>query len=187
MSNLNACRKLASGNIATGKGRLIYPNLLAPSLMKGETDESKAKYGTSILLPKGTDVAALKEAIQEKLEDELGAKWREKKAKLPILKTEDYPKLAAYADEFPVMLRASSKDKPGIVFANGSVCNDPEAVYGGRWAIISLRPFFYDHPTGGKGVSLGLQNVQLLDHADPMGSQRVRAEDEFAPIEDDML
>jgi hypothetical protein len=190
--SLNTARRLESGNLMTPKGRMLYPALFKPQLPRGETDEKKAKYQVTLLLPKGSDIAALKAAENEAIEEKVTPKMRATtKIKSPFLKTADQPRFAEYADDYPVMLRFNATLRPDVVTPKGdrAVTEDEAAdeVYSGRWARVTCRAFFYDHPTGGKGVSLGLQNVQLLDHADPMAGGRVRGTAEFEAVEGDAL
>jgi hypothetical protein len=42
-----------------------------------------------------------------------------------------------------------------------------------------LRPYAYEHPLSGRGVSLELINVQLWEEDEPIGFTRVSASDEF--------
>ena len=49
---------------------------------------------------------------------------------------------------------------------------------GGQDAFVAK----YD-TNGNKGVSFGLQNVQILDNDEAWGGTRARAEDEFEPVE----
>ena len=192
MSTLNAAKLLESGNLLTPKGRMVYPALFTPSLARGETDKDKARYQVTLLLPKGSDIKALKDAVTETLDENVSAKARTTaKIKTPFLKTEDQPRFAEFAEEFPLMLRFNAKFKPDVVTPKGdrTLAEDEEAdeVYSGRWGRVSCRAFFYDHPTGGKGVSLGLQNVQLLDHDEPIAGGRVKGTAEFEGVGDDSL
>jgi hypothetical protein len=181
--DLNACVKTSAGNIRTPKSKLAYVYLNEPTLPKGETDKDKAKYQVSVLFPKDANldlmVAAVAECISENLTE---AQVKATKVKKPFLKTEEQPSLKEYAEDFPIMIRASAKFKPQIVAADLSEISDPAQIYSGRWGMVSLRPYFWEHPTGGKGVSLGLTNVQLLDHDTPMAGGRVDAADDFTPI-----
>ena len=178
-------RVLKSG-IATPKGRIIYPALFKPSLMKGETDESKARFQVALLIPKDAVLAILTQAVIDKVNDKWSAAVvKTSKIKKPFIRTEDDPKWMEYADEFPVMIRTNSKERPGVVMANLKECTDETQVYGGRWAVLALNPFAYDHPVGGKGVSWGLQHVQLLENDDPIGPGRIRAEDAFEAVSDE--
>lgn len=184
MSNFDTCVLTKSGNIILPRGRLIYPALFTPTLMKGETDESKAKYQASVLLPKSAKLDLLLSKVEEIIAENVSAEKRKTtKVKKPFLKTEDQPRFVDFAEDYPVMLRMNSKQRPDVVNAQANKIDDESEVYSGRWARISVRPFFYDHPTGGKGISLGLQNCQLLDHDEVLAGGRVRAEDEFEAVE----
>jgi Protein of unknown function (DUF2815) len=53
---------------------------------------------------------------------------------------------------------------------------DASEVYGGRWCVATLRPYAYNAKQN-KGVALGLQRVQLLQHDDRIGGGRVYSSD----------
>lgn len=184
--NFNECLKTASGNIITPKGRMMYPALFKPTLPMDEKDESKARYQVSLLFPKTADLSLLAKAIDALCVEKWGADYKTKlRVRKPFLKSEDYPKMGAeIIENFPMFIRTNSKDRPGVVRADTTNVGEADAneVYGGRWACISVRPYAYDHKTGGKGISLGLQNVQVLDHDDVLGGSRPRPEDEFTPV-----
>lgn len=189
MSALNIAKRLESGNFLTPRGRMLYPALYEPTLPKGETDKEKAKYQATLLIPVGADIDVMKAAYKELVEENVPeTKRKTTKIKSPFLKTEDQPRFEDMAEEFPWMIRCQAKFKPDVVTPKGdrTVGEDEEAdeVYGGRWARFSVRPYFWKHPTGGQGVSFGLQNVQLLDHDDPIAGGRVKGTDEFEPAED---
>lgn len=179
MSNFKSCTPAKAGtNIITCEVVLAYPNLFKPSAPKGEGAD-KATYNVTALVPKGSDLALLLERVNEVGTEKHGKNVKFKK---PFIKTEDQNgKIADFAEEFPTMLRVSSKSRPAVVYANGKDCDDEEQVYSGRKARISVNVYGWNHPTGGKGVSLGLGNVMLLDHGDvlPLGGGRVAAEEEF--------
>lgn len=107
------------------------------------------------------------------------------KLKTPFLKAEEYK----YEGHLPgwTFLRLSAISKPQIVeLKNGVVTritdDDPEIVYGGRWAQVTVNPFPYPkagaQSLGNNGISLGLNNVMLLNHDEALGG-RMKAEDEF--------
>lgn len=55
---------------------------------------------------------------------------------------------------------SSGKTQPGMVIGpRKEDVLDPSDVWSGWYAMASLRPYAWDHPTGGKGVSFGLMNV----------------------------
>lgn len=188
MIDLNKGYVTKSGLLVTPKGRMLYPELFEPTLPKGETDKSRASYQLTLLLPKSADMTLLAKAVNDAIAEKWGAPptgGYKFKVKKPFVKTEEQPRFAEYADVYPVMIRAGSKQKPAIVFASLKPCDSEDEVYGGRWALVNLNAYAWDHPTGGKGVSFGLNHVQLLDHDEPMGGGRVRVEDAFEAIGDD--
>lgn len=194
--SLNTARLLETGNLLTPRGRLLYPSLFKPRAMKGETDPKKAKYQATLLFPAGCNFDAIRAAVKEIVEENVPAKARATtKLRLPFLKTADQPRLVDYAEAFPDMLRFNATNRPDVVTPKGdrSITEDEEAdeVYGGRWARVSCRAFWYD-TTGNKGVSLGLQNVQLLlgpdgEPGEPMAGGRVRGTAEFEAVSDDAV
>lgn len=184
-ANVNTCHLTKFGNVITCQGRLMYPHFFKPSLPRGETDESKAKYQGTLIFPTGADLALLAEKVEEAAVEKWGPGYKTKfKVKKPFGKAEEQPKMLATAEAFPVFIRANSNDKPQVLDAAGKVIDEDrsEEVYPGRWARFSLRPYAYDHPTGGKGISLGLQNVQILDHDERLAGARPQATDEFEPV-----
>jgi hypothetical protein len=180
MVDFNTCVETKAGTLLLPKGRLSYPNLFVARAMKGEPAE-KAMYGTTILLPGSVDlklaIAMVDRAVTEKWG--AGAKVRKK----PFLKSAEKMEDEELAKAFPIMIRSSSKQRPGVIFANCDPCTDEEEVYPGRWARLSVRAYCWDHPANGRGVSFGLSNVQLLDHDERIGGGRAKAEDEFSPVE----
>lgn len=187
----SAAPSKVAGNFITPAGRMVYPALFKASLPRGETDQDKARFQVTLLLPKDSNLDVLKKAVEEVIDENVSAKAKATtKVKKPWLKTEDQPRFAEYADEFPYMIRMNAKMRPDVVSPSGQpVREEQEAdeVYSGRWARVSVRPFFYDHPTGGKGVSFGLQNVQLLDHDEPIAGGRVKGTAEFEGVGGDDL
>jgi hypothetical protein len=89
------------------------------------------------------------------------------------------------ADEYPdrkntyyMTVSANSRFAPGIVDRDRVEILDESQVYSGAFARVSVTAFAYDQQ-GNKGVSFGLNNVQMLG-----GGERLlggpRAQDEFA-------
>ena len=182
---INAAIKTQTGNIRSPKSRMLWPTLFKARPPKGETDPTKARFSITLLVPKDAKLDVLAEAIAKAKLDKFGADYAKKfKIKSPILKTEDDPKLAEYAEEFPIMIRCSSRadSKPQTVGPNRAPVEDTSTAYGGRWCYASLSPWCYDHPTGGKGVSIDLKAVQLAEDAEPIGAGPVNAQNEFEDI-----
>jgi hypothetical protein len=188
----DAAKLNSKGNLITPRGPCLYPALFTPQLPRGETDESRAKFQCSILIPAAADLTALHKEIQRVLDEKMPKAMQAKtKLRMPILETSDQPRLLDYADDYPWLIRGNASKRVDVVTVNGmaTVPEEDEAdlIYSGRWVRLSLRPFFWDHPTGGKGVSLGLQNVMLAldpqgEPGEPIASGRVRGVSDFAEV-----
>lgn len=185
-----------TGNIVTPRGKILWNALFQPRQAKGGKE---GKFEFNLLIPKGSDVKALREAAIEAGKDKFAKAFREADGKwpksitTPFKPTEGNDKLVSALEEaglkvedFPMYFAARSKDKPGVVGPNGKADGvEPEHVYSGRWARATVQAFAYD-TEGNKGVSLGLINVQLLDNDDELvvGGGRVSAESEFDAVDD---
>lgn len=178
MTDLNKCRVAASGNIITAKCRMSFPNLFTAKPF--EDGDDKKFFSLSLLIPGTADISLLKQAAEKCAKEKFGDKMPPK-LKNPFLKAGDIASSAEF--EGWTLIRTKTLAKPGVVDAAGKNVIDEADAYAGRWAVVSLRPYAYDHPKGGKGVSFDLQNVQLLDHDDPLGNSKPRAESEFEPVD----
>jgi hypothetical protein len=184
MANLNACVKLDDGSVRTAKGRLSYASLFKKQLPQDETDQDKARYQTAMVFTDKADLKVLADLVEAAAVKEWGADYKTKfKVKKPFLKVEDFPKMGDLAKQgFITFIRTATKTKPEVVGPDGRTPATEDEAYSGRWAVLTVNAWTYDHKTGGKGVSIGLQNAQLLDHADPLGSGRPAAAGQFTDL-----
>jgi hypothetical protein len=171
-----------------GPIRLSFPWLHAPQPpMEGEGD---GKYGLVALIPPNYDISPIEKALM----DAAIEKWGPDKAKWPRMK---YPPqgrvqdcsvksdLTGYLPGWH-FIGMTSKDKPGVIDAMKQPVTDIKSeAYGGRWARVSCNPFAWDTGKGVRGVSLGLNNVQLLQH-DARFSGKPKADDEFDEVAEEM-
>lgn len=183
MTDMNTCRALASGNIMTCRGRLTFPALLK-ARANPNNPQADPKFSTGILIPPTSDISVLKKAA----EDVAREKWGDRlpsKLRSPFLRAGDVEgnKGKTYPDELDdwILIRCNSTYGPDVIDATGLRVDEERDIYSGRWARLSVRGFAYDN-NGNRGVSFGLQNVQLLDHDSPLGGGRAKAEDEFEPV-----
>jgi Enterobacter phage Enc34, ssDNA-binding protein len=172
----------AAGELMTPKVRMAYPNLLTARIpMNAST--GKPKYSVTLLIPGTANIEVLRKAVDDTRIAKLG---KNVNLKHPVfLETKNSQPLAEYAGQFPVFIRVSATvEYPPFIFGpdakpfNGA---DSE-IYGGRWAVAGLRPYSYD-TSGNKGVSFGLQRIQLLDHDEPISGGRVATAEGFMPID----
>ncbi len=107
----------------------------------------------------------------------------------PVVKScRDFPAMLPDGPPDACFVRANSTDAPGIVDAQARPLTPQEAagmLYSGWFVNVSLRAFAFSHVSG-DGVSLGLQNVQLVRPGKRLGG-RPAATSEFAPVSDEQL
>lgn len=180
---LNVAEKLASGLIRTPKAKMSFPALF--TARKALQDGADPKFGVALLFPPGSDLTALKQAAQAAVKEEWpnGAPAN---LKNPFLKANEIvgEKGPTYGKEYEgwTLIRVNSKQKPGLVDHKGAEVSDEAQVYPGRWGRATVRAFCYN-VNGNRGVTFGLQNVQLLDHDTPMAGGRTRPQEDFDSVE----
>jgi hypothetical protein len=163
--------------VVTGKVRLSYAHIFQPFV--GE-DGREPKYSTVILIPKGdkATLTKIKKAIEAA--KELGtSKWG---GKIPAnlttpLRDGDVDREDQEEYKGMYFINCSSKTKPGVVDKDLNEILDPEEVYSGCYARVSVN-FFPYNTNGNKGVGCGLNNLQKIADGDYLGG-RTRAEDDF--------
>jgi hypothetical protein len=175
--DFKTCRESKAGNIITPKCRMSFPVLFEPQPPPNQP-AGKKRYGVALLIPAGCDLTLLKQQAAAAAKEQWGEKIPAN-LKSPFLDAGKY-QYNGYEEGW-TLLRPTTINKPGLVNAKGENISDESEVYPGRWCVASLRAYAYD-VSGNRGVSFGLQNIQLLDHDEPLGG-RARAEEEFAPVE----
>lgn len=190
--DLNSCRISKSGNIITAKGRLSYAQYLidAQERKYEESGKTAKVYQGSLLLPPGVDLTELKKKMGKiALEKCDGDKNRARNfVEKRFLDPNNLPQGGKPAgEEFEgwTLIRATSTRKPKFAYPNGKEIPESEIeneLYSGRWACFSINPYWTANKKN-PGVCLGLQNVQLLDHAENIGAASTDAEDDFDAVD----
>lgn len=156
-----------------------------------------------LALPSGPNQPAMKAEVMKILLKQLGPNWAEeiKKTKgdgspmyrLPFKNgsaedcKEPDPKAPGGFRWKPgmgpgvVYVRAASEFKPGVINAQKQEIMNPQEAYGGAYFRAQVHAYWYD-VKGNKGVTFGLDNVQLIRDGEPFGG-RQKAEDAFDAIE----
>jgi hypothetical protein len=170
--------------VLTPKGVLSYPHLLEPQVAPG-ADE--AKFSTAFVFPEGTDLKEMKAAAFEVAKARFGGNVKsliqKGKVRWPFRDDEDDVADKGYGQYGAcTFVNASTKKKPGVVDAALNKVTDPEQIYAGRFARLTLTCYSYD-VSGNKGVTFGLNNVQLLEHGDRIDGS-VDAADDFDVVEE---
>lgn len=164
--------------------RLSFANLLEPKSING----GEPKYSTQVIIEKSDteNIENMKKAIDIAYKQGLES-GRLKRVKRDRLKTTlhdaeekyDFNENPEYEDTLYINL--NSKRRPGLINKYKDKTDDPEEVYSGVYANVSLN--FYPYNTSGnKGVSAGLNNVMVLGKGERLGGQ-ASAESDFADFE----
>lgn len=194
--------------VVTGKVRLSYPTLFKA---KAAEEGQDPKFSVEVLIPK-TDVktvAKIRAAQNAAANSDKGLKalqtqnpptWGDEK--FPAKKFTDTLRDGDDDDEnegrperaghWFMNVRSSAQYKPGVVDKDTQPVMDESEVYGGVYGRVSMTAFPFN-TQGNKGISFGLNSVQVLGYGDPFGAGREDAaetfgdgfEDPDAPEDDD--
>lgn len=155
-----------SVNVTTGPATLSWPHLVKPEVRNGN---SGPKVSTAVLVPKSdtATIEALKAAVREAAAEKWGTRVP-KSLRTPLRDGDnsDYEEQAGH-----ITFNASSIRRVPIVGADLLPFSDEqiaEEVYGGQKARVAVRAFTYE-VDGSKGVSFGLQMVQVLGGGERFG------------------
>jgi hypothetical protein len=169
--------------VVTGTCRASYARLMSAEVNKLN---GKTEYSVVLLIPK-SDKQTL-ENIKAAAKEVITAKWGAqppKGIKNPLKDGDTATKSdgSSMGDEFKGHFYLSTKcdatkHKPTVIDSNGNELFDPDAVISGDYIRASMNAFAYD-ATANRGVSFGLNNVQLVKKGEPLGSSRQSAHDEF--------
>lgn len=175
-----------TGEIHTCKVRLVYqPALLEPRGIKDKPD-SKPKYSANGLVPKASNIDVIKKELNAALTGKFGKDWaKNKKLLYPLQKTEDHERLAEYAAEYPYLIKMTANVGYQPFIYNPDTTQfrgQASEIYSGRWAVGAGKFFAYDNVS--KGVSFGLNRIQLLDHDEPIAGGRVATASGFEKFEE---
>lgn len=170
--------------IITPEAIISYPKLFkAEAYEEGDTPE----YSAALIFPEGTDLKELKvaaiTALKEKWGEKTQALLKAGKINSPFrtdVEEKGYP-------EGSTFFNVRSRRKPGVVSIypdeNGkpSIITDEDAIVAGARVKVALSVFTYD-VKGNKGVSFGLNHVQLIRKPteEERLDGRVAVEDSFA-------
>ena len=175
-----------------GPVRLNFPKLFTPAQINGEGDP---KFSTMVLIDKDSTeiIKALRAAEKEATVNGKASKFGGKEPTHPtILKdadedgsAEDYPETAGC---LYMSISASADRRPGVIDKDKQAVLDQSEVYSGVYANISVTAYPYTYGAKKRGISFGLNNVQVLGYGDSLAGG-LRAVDEFevAEVSDESL
>lgn len=174
--------------VVTNKVRFSYVNLMTPRV---DPNSGKAKYSTTILLPK-SDIATKQQidvAIQNAIQE--GAKGAWKGVIPPQVSSPIHDGDGVKQDGTPygpeckghwVFTASTSADpqfaKPEIIDVQGQPILSATEVYSGMYGRVSVvfAPYMF---AGKKGIGCYLNNVQKLEDGEPLGATKASANEDF--------
>lgn len=172
-----------------GPVRLSYVHLFEKYAFEGEDKES-AKYMCSVLIPM-KEKAALKtieEAIEAVTAEAVSTKWRGVRPKRLATPLRDGNEKEGAGDEYTDVMyfNAKSSRRVAVVDRDCEPLTDPESMYSGVWANVSVSFFAYD-VSGNKGIGVALNSVQKVRDDEPFGGSTdgSRDFDSFGGADDD--
>lgn len=171
-------------------------------LLKAEKNNlnGKMEYSVVALFPAGANLDKLKAAALEACVKKWGAdkaKWPQKNpvtgtggVRSPFRDQAERGKMDEATQKLilppgyaagAIFINLKSEQKPGVVDENVQDIIDSTKLYSGCWLRATVNAFAYEQK-GNAGVSFGLNNVQFVKHDEPIGGNRTKATDDFAPI-----
>jgi hypothetical protein len=179
----------ATAPFITPEFRASYMNVFEPGKAN---DKGIRKYEVSMLFPKGADLSLLKKAAIEVMTTKFGpdqAKWP-KNVHSPFRdqgeKSAPEGEPSNGYEKGAIFTSARSNKKPGIVGTGNppQPLFDATLFYSGCYAKAQIHAYWFDVGTN-KGVTFGLDNIQMTRKGDPLGNSSSRsAETAFEPIAD---
>ena len=177
--------KRTGTKVITNKVRLSFVHLLEAHAFEGQ----EPKYSTMLLIPKeDTETLELfEEAIDAAYEIAKGDKLKgikRDKVKVTLrdadeeFDTEEQPEMAGM-----MFINVSAKNKPGIIDKWKNKIDSADEVYSGVYARASINFYAYN-TAGNRGISAGLNNIQVIEKGDYLGG-RASADSDFDEYEDD--
>lgn len=165
-------------SIVTQPVRLAFPALFEPKpVAKGNPT---LKYQAALLLPPTYDLKPIYEAVKAAMLDKWG-----KVEKIPArnnpVKPCDEKELDGYEPGWH-FINVKSNFAPLVVDQKRQELIDPERIFAGCWVRAAINAYAWDHTQGGRGVSFGLNAIQLV-REDTRLDGRKGATDLFDEIE----
>lgn len=170
--------ELAPTEIVTPPVRLAFPALFEPKpVAKGSTE---LKFMATLLIPPTVELKPFYECVKAAMLDKW-AKLLQLPAKNNPIKRCDEKELDGYEPGW-FFINTKTQYQPNVVDQRRQEIIDKDRIFAGCWCRFHLNAYGYDHPQGGKGVSFGLNSVQLV-REDARLDGRKTATDVFDEIE----
>jgi len=171
--------------VVTPYATISFPTLFTP---KPRAEGGEPVFSCALLFDeaaqKSKEYKAMQDACVTAFKEKFGASVPLKGANFPFKDaSEKADKYVGY-EEGVMYINPWSKQKPGIVNARLQDVLLPEEVYAGQIVRAQLTPFAWTN-SGKKGVSFGLNNIQIVKHDAPRIDGKIAANKAFDAIDGD--
>ena len=172
---------MANNKLITKELQCSFPHLFEAY---APVEGAKAKYTVTLLIDKNdTQTIAqvnqcIDAAIEQGVSKVFGGKTPSKSSIRPVLKDGDEKDRPEFKGKW--LLVASSVNAPEVVDQNLNPIYDKDAIVGGDYIRISAN--FKAYKVGQAGVSVYLQNVQLVRKAEKPFGGKTTASSDFASV-----
>lgn len=178
-------KKHVPGKLVAGLFRASYAHVFKPAAIHKDKPDEK-KYSIVLMVPKSN--AALVKLVLKAEKEALEAgkeKWGGKlppasKMKMAVKDGDediDLDKNPEYADHY--IFTAKSERKPTVIDAQNEPLTDDEDFYSGCMTEASVKFFAYNHPVGGKGITVQLNSLRKIKDGKRLGAEVASADEDF--------
>lgn len=164
---------LSDNRMMTGKFRVSFPHVFEPFSFQGQ----EPKYSLTMLFDKDDETVKMMKQLAARVMKEKWGNDKPKDFQSPFHMGDD-KNYDGYAGK--VYIKASSKNRPGVLDQHNKVLTDGNDFYPGCWARATIVCGAWDN-FGKTGISFYLGNVQKLADDDAFDGRK-SAEDEFEPV-----
>ena len=177
---------MAEKPLVTPYGTISFPNLFAP---KPRFEGGEPEYGCAILFDESAQRTPEYKAMQEAIVTAMHNRWG---ASMTVQKlgytpfTDAGEKADKYQGYEPgiMVINPHSKQKPGVIDARKNDVLLPEQVYAGQLVRAQLTPFAWER-SGKRGVSFGLNHIQIVKHDAPRIDGKLPPKQAFPDLPDE--
>ena len=171
--------------VVTPVARLSFPVLF--KARKVNENDATPKFSATLLFDKKAQKTPEFKRLQASVEEAIEEKWgsdRPKKLKTPFLTTDDFDNVPDGYEDDMIIVRTNTVQQPGVVDRQNQPILQESDIYPGCYVRAAVHAYAWEHRTGGKGVSIGLDHVQFVRDGEPFG-KRTKPADVFDELPDD--
>ncbi len=180
--------KLPATDLVTPEVRLSFPQLFvakAPPVTEENTNPKK-KFSTILLMPPTVSLEPFVAAVKAAMLKKWGQIVQLAPDKQPIKDAKaNKPTMKGFDQGWRYITASANEDRrPAVVDQRNVPVTDPSKVYPGMWVRAYINAFAYGGTPGRpKGVSFGLNAIQIVRDGERLGGAAKAPNEVFTPLE----